>query len=80
MILKFELWERNFGKMKKKNNLKNIRFIVVYFFYFDFFVYKIKVDYNIIQKSFNFFKKYGFLFYFVLVFDGINVVKVSKYM
>lgn len=52
MSLKFGLWERNFGKWKKNkikvNNLKNIRFVVNYFFYFDFFVYKNKVDYNII--------------------------------
>lgn len=84
MTLKSELWERNPGKWKKTktktNNLKNIRFVVAYLFYLDFFVYKNKVDYNITQKSFNFPKKHGLPFYFVSASDGTNVVKVSTYM
>lgn len=36
------------------------------------------MDYLIIKKAFIFLKKYGMLFYFVLVSDGINVVKVCK--
>lgn len=40
------------------------------------FIYCLKADMRVTQKSFNFAKKLGLPFYFVSAADGTNVVKV----